>query len=61
MTHQVIIDELCEAYLKDWLRRYEVTNEIGEGTYVNKRDQIRNQMATSSPPIASDTPTASES
>lgn len=44
MPHQTTIDDLCEAYLKGWQRRFEVTNEIGEATYANKRDQIRNHI-----------------
>lgn len=44
MNQVATIDELCTVYLKDWKRRFEVTGEIGEGTYTNKRDQITNHI-----------------
>lgn len=44
MTRQATIEDLCAAYLKDWERRYEVTEEIGSKTYTNKRDQITNHI-----------------
>lgn len=51
---EITIHDMCEAYLKDWKRRCEITNEIGEETYTNKRDQIRNHIQPYFGPLKAD-------